>query len=446
MRQLNVYPASTFAFWPVLGLACLAVSACGSNGADNVPDAATTADTGTTMDAELAVDADQTVDTEPSAGPLDGGPVSARGIVVIHSDSHYQSSSVSFLDRDGNLVKDGCIDSGTKPGLSMTLSGDLALPTQMPPGAPVVIIDRQYSTLTWLDPSTCSPFQQMSVGTGFDSNPHDFVQLSNNKAYVPRYNPNSAATPTPLDFDDGNDVLIVDPSLAKIVGRIDLLPSTPAGVLPRADRALLIDGTVYLSTNAVDANFATYATGRILMIDPLTDQVVGTIDLPGVKNCGAMTYLPTEKKLLVACTGDYISADASAIVVLDASVSPPVVAATLPATSLGKQAFSNFTVAAFDSNTIFAVASGDFGDVPPDQLWVLAANGAPSSKIYQPTEAIALGSLLADPARSRLFVADGTKTNALLRVFERASGVFQETAQVKTNPRQKLAPRGLAWF
>ena len=44
----------------------------------------------------------------------DGG--SGTGIVVVNSD--YSSSSVSFLDRDGNLLMDGCLNYGSgSPGL-----------------------------------------------------------------------------------------------------------------------------------------------------------------------------------------------------------------------------------------------------------------------------------------------------------------------------------------
>lgn len=183
------------------------------------------------------------------------------------------------------------------------------------------------------------------------------------------------------------------------------------------------------------------------MVDPLVDQVIEMIDLPGTKNCGAMTYLPGEKKLLVACTGDYSSVDGSAIVILDMSVSPPVVAASLTAASLGGQAFSSATVAAFDSNTIFAVAMGGYSDVPPDQLWLLAQNGAPASEIFASTVSFVLGSVLVDGERGRVFLTDGTKlTPAFVRIFDRVAGTFQETAQIKTNPTQKLPPRGLAWF
>jgi hypothetical protein len=426
----------------LLWLACAGIFACGDDSPAAAVDAA--------IPGESAIDAasaDGAASLSPiDASDIDGGAGPVRGIVVIHSD--YQSSSVSLLDRDGNLLKDGCIHSGSgTPGLSTTLSEDLALPSQMPPGSPVVIIDRGNATLTWLDPATCAPLGQMPVGTGFLANPHDYVQVSASKAYVSRYKPNAVATPAPGDFDDGNDVLIVDPAQQTIVGRIDLLPFTPAGVLPRADRALLVDGKVYLSLNAVDEKFAVYAMARVLTIDPTIDQVVGLVDVPGMQNCGAMTYLPGEKKLLLACTGDYVSVAGSGIVALDLGVLPLAVAAVLPAASAGNRAFSNATVAAFDGNTVFGVTLGDFSDTPPDTLWLLALDGTPGVTIHDSTEAFALGSLLVDAERGRVFVVDGTMQKpAWLRIFERMAGRFAETGQVKTNPTQKLPPRGLGWF
>jgi hypothetical protein len=433
MRRFHTHCMS--ALW----LACLLTSSCGDDSAG--PVAVTAVPPPPTIDAGTVAGVEQPIGTA-----IDGGVAPPRGIVVIHSD--YQSSSVSFLDPDGQLVKDGCIHSGSgSAGLSMTLSEDLALPSQMPVDSPPVIIDRGNATLTWVDPSSCAALRQMPVGTGFAANPHDFVQISASKAYVTRFKANIAATPAPDDLDDGNDVLIIDPSQGTLVGRIDLLPFAPAGFLPRADRALLADGKVYLSLNATDAKFTTYATGRIVIIDPVADQVVGSVDFPGAKNCGAMTYLSAEKKLVVACTGDYVEVDGSAIVVVDTSASPPVMVAKIDAVTTAKQAFSNGSVAALDSNTIFAVAMGDFSNLPPDVMWVLAQNGAAPIGLYSSSEAFTMGAVLVDAGRGRVFLADGTMlTPAAVRIFERAGASFVEVGQIKTNPSHKLPARGLAWF
>jgi hypothetical protein len=376
-------------------------------------------------------------------------PVAVRGIVAAHSD--YQSAAISLLDRNGTVLKDGCINSGTGgAGLTMTLSGDVALPSQLSPTSAITVIDRSNSTLTWIDPVSCAPLRQLAVGTGFKANPHDYVEISRSKAYVTRYDKNAAPTAAAGDFDDGNDLLIVDPSQPKIIGRIDLVPFTPAGVLPRADRAMLVNGKVFVSLNASNAKFGANATGRLVIVDPTLDSVVGTLDLPGTKNCGAMTYVAASKKLLVACTGDYgdtKQAAASAIVSINVAVDPPVVVGQVASSAVGGLIFSNSSVAALDGNSILAVTMGDFSNTPPDRLWLLPQDGTTPSKIFDSAEAYALGTVLVDADRGRVFVTDGTTVAApSVRVFDRVAGAFQATATIKTNPTQKLPARALGWF
>jgi hypothetical protein len=313
----------------------------------------------------------------------------------------------------------------------------------------VIVVDRGNAALTWLDPATCTPLRQLAVGTGYVAYPHDVVTLSASKAYVTRYEENAAATPAVNDFDDGDDLLIIDPAQPRILGRIDLKPFAPASVQPRADRALLAEGIVFVSLNAISGNFKTYGTGRIVMVDPVADVVTGTIDLPGAKNCGAMTYVSTARRLMVACAGsfgDAEQADTSAIVTIDLGVSPPAVIAQIPAASAGGFPFSNLSLAAWDGNTVIGLNPGDFSTVRPDRLWTLPIDGALPVKVFEAAEAWALGAVLADPENGRILVADGTSTGAFLRVFDFVSGAFTAGKTVKTNPAQKLPPRALAWY
>jgi len=377
------------------------------------------------------------------------------GIVVVNSD--YSSTSISILDRDGNLLKDGCLSTGTgTPGLALALSGDVVLPTQVPLGGPVAIIDRDKNNnaVTWLDPVTCTPLGQLAVATGFASDPHDVVTLSASKAYVTRYNENGAATAVPDDFDEGDDLLIVDPTQLKITGRIDLKPFAPAGTLPYADRALLVEGQVYVSLNAISLDYSIYGTGRILIVDPVADRVVSFIDLPGVKNCGAMTYLPTDKKLLVACTGSYSDgpqqAHSSAIVTIDLGVSPPAMTSLIAAASVGGLPFTNTTVAALDGNTALGVTLGTPPPppyVPPDRLWSLPLDGSLPVRIFESTESFTLGAVLADPERHRVLVVDGTmNAPAFVRFFDFTAGTFTAGKTGKSNPSRSLPPRALAFY
>ena len=141
------------------------------------------------------------------------------------------------------------------------------------------------------------------------ANPHDIVALADDKAYVTRYGADpTAASP----MARGDDVLIVDPRDGTIKGRIDLHPRRAgrggATVFARPDRAIIAAGKVIVSLNSSDATFATYGEGRLAFIDPLTDQVVQTLALTGLKNCEALDYVPTNQTVLVGCGGAFGSA------------------------------------------------------------------------------------------------------------------------------------------
>jgi hypothetical protein len=388
-----------------------------------------------------------------SGGPTDGGwPTVPSGVVVVNSD--YSSSSVSLLDRDGKLLADGCLHSGSGgAGLATTLSGDVVLPTQIPAGGPIAVIDRGNAAIVWLDASTCAVSGQLSVATGFKSNPHDVVALSASKAYVTRQDPNGKATPAPEDFDEGNDVLIIDPSRLAITGRIDLLPYAPggAGILPRADRMLSAEGKVFVSLNAVSADYASYGSGRVVVVDPATDQVTGWVDLPGLKNCGALTYTATTRRLLVACNGAYgdgaAQAANSGIAAIDLTQNPPTVVAQVAAAAAGSMPLSNLAMATIDGNVALGVAVGDFTGNPPDGLWALPLDGSAATRVFASTEGFAIGAVLYDDSRHRVLAADATMSSpAYLRLFDLAAGTFTATAAVRTNPTHKLPPRALSFY
>jgi hypothetical protein len=434
-------------FGTALFLTCYGLLGCSSDaGITPVVDAASPAQ----MDSDFPASEAGLPSVDVGSSPENAAaPPVIRGMVAAHSD--YQSASISLLDRDGKVVKDGCFNSGTGgPGLLMAISGDVALPSQISPTSPITLIDRSYATLTWIDPITCAPLRQLAVGTGFKANPHDYVEISTGKAYVTRYQQNAAPTAAADDFDEGNDLLVIDPTQAKITGRIDLMPFAPVGVLPRADRALLVEGKVFVSLNASNAKYGANATGRLVIVDPALDQVIGTVDLPGTKNCGAMAYVAASKKVLVACTGDYDDAqqaDASAVVALNVATTPPTVIGKVSASAVGGLIFSNSAVAALDGDSVLAVTTGDFSNTPPDNLWLLPQDGTAPSMVFSSTEAYALGAVLVDVERGRVFLTDGTTvTSASVRVFDRVGGTLQATSSIKTNPTQKLPARALGWF
>jgi hypothetical protein len=438
---MHLHSPSIIAFAASLAIA---VAACGDDSGSFPRLDAAAPDTATAV---LALDGGGV-----DGGGVDGGPATvAPGLVAVNSD--YSSSSVSLLDRDGKLLLDGCLTSGSgSAGMTMTLSGDVVLPTQVPSGGPVAIIDRGKGNdaIIWLDAATCAVRGQLAVGTGFHANPQDVVALSATKAYVVRQDPNPAPTASPDDFDEGNDVLVIDPSVPAIVGRIDLLAFAPVGVLPRGHRALLAGGKVLVSLNAISPDYKTYGEGRIAILDPATDQVTGLIDIPGAKNCGALTYVAAMRRLFVACGGAYgdpaTQLATSAIVAIDLGQTPPAVVARVAAAVAGAP-FSNTTVAALDGNTVLAVVAGSFTDNPPDSLWLLPFDGNAPTKIFASAKGFALGTVLFEQQRGRIFAADSALASpGYLRVIDVTTAGFTTGQTVRAGLSDKLPPRALAFY
>jgi hypothetical protein len=383
--------------------------------------------------------------------PAAGG--TGDGIAVVMSD--YKSSAVSLLDSSGKLVRDDCIDSGTRaPALSQALSGDVVLPSRPQAGHELLLIDRANAALTWVDPKTCAPVRQISVGTGFASNPHDVIAVGMAKAYVTRYARNDKATPEAGDFDDGDDLLIIDPAAARITGRIDLAPYAPDGggatILPRADRGLLIEGKVYVTLAALSADYKAAASGRVVIIDPGTDTVIGKIDIPDRKSCGGLEYLAATRSLLITCGGSFSDgpkqADGVGVVTIDLAASPPAIKSVVASTAFGGRAVSG-SVAAISDSQLFVVTFGEFAGPPPDQLWTVGVGAAAATRVVDGSAGFVFGGLLADPTRKRVYLSDGSMAAPRLRVFDAsdAAGV-KELEAFDPDPARGLPPRDASWY
>jgi hypothetical protein len=383
-----------------------------------------------------------------------GSPEAAIGLAVVNSD--YVSTSISLLDRTTGQVTNGdCINSGTRPpGNTLALSGDVVLPSQRQPGGSLLAIDRTNSALTWIDPSTCTPLRQLDVSTGFYSNPHDVIGISPTKAYVARYERNAAPTSDPADHDEGDDLLIIDPSVPAITGRIDLasyaVAVTGTAIQARADRALLIDGKLFVALSNLNDDFQIAGHGRLLVIDPAIDQVTDIVDIPGLKNCSGLSYVATTKTLVVACGGVFSDADQAAgsgIVYVDAGATPPAETHRQPATLFGGRAVAGFSGIADHGALGFGVTFGEFGGQPTDQFWVLTVASGHASKLADAGDAFTLGTVLVDPERERAYVTDANAATPRVHVYEYTNAAAPtREASINANPSLGLPPREIEWY
>jgi hypothetical protein len=382
------------------------------------------------------------------------GPPS--GIAVIQSD-YGLAMSLSLLDREGTLACEDCVNSGTRaPRLSQALSGDIALPSMPQPANEVLLIDRGSDVLTWLDPTRCAPRAQLAVGTAFKANPHDVVAISPTKAYVTRYAPNGDPTPAPDDFDEGDDILIIDPSVPAIIGRIDLsaftLVSGDTVIWPHPDRALLVNDRVYLSLNGLSDDYLTAAPGRILVLDPQVDGPVGVIEIPQRTCCGAMSYVDASHTLLVACSGlfdgdGHAIGNGAGLAAIDIGVSPPVITANLDGASFRGRPVSGSALGAMSLDRVFVVTNGDSSGSSPDAFWAVSLTSGEPTLLFEASGAFVFASVLADPDNERVLLADGTSTQPLLRVLEASdAAAIIELPSFDPGPTLGLPPRGLAWY
>jgi hypothetical protein len=385
-----------------------------------------------------------------SATDDSGGSSAFAGIAVVNSD--YVSTSISLLDPVTGMVKNGnCINSGTHtPGNTLALSGDVGLPSAPQPMHLLVTIDHANSALTWIDPSKCTPLRQLDVSTGFYANPHDLVAVSETKAYVTRYEKNATPTASTSDFDEGDDVLIIDPSVPKIIGRIDMsayaVTVANATIQARPSSAQLVGDKLYVMLENLSGNFMAAAHGRLVIIDTTTDKVTGTVDVT-FKNCGGLSYVEATHTLIASCGGSFNDADqmaGSGVAYIDVAASPPAVTHTVPASAFGR-ALAGFSGIARDGALGFGVTFGEFGGTPKDQFWALDAAAGTTKKLADASDSFTYGSVLVDPPTQHVFLTDAAANMPRVHLYS-YEGEPELKRSIDANPSVGLPPRQLAWF
>lgn len=379
-----------------------------------------------------------------------GGGIGS-GIAVIDSD--YMSTVLSLANPDDDmLAKDDCLDSGSvTASLSMALSGDVVIPTSRQPSGELVLIDRTNAALDYLVPTSCTVARQLSVATGFYSNPHDVLGLSMTKAYVTRYEANAMAGKT--DDDGGNDLLIINPSTGAITGRIDLAASNTMVngkvVEARPDRLLLANGSVFVVLGEASEDYKTLGTGKVAVIDPASDKVTSTIDLGAVKGCSSLDYDDHSKMLVVACGGDYndptTQVSTSALVLLDVSGAPKI-AKTIAASATGNAPMSADALAFVGDGFVLTATDGDFSTVN-DTVWAVSIASGAATKVFVADNSYTIGSIVWSAVKQQAFVTDASMTKPLIHVIDVSNpAAMKETASFVANPKSGLPPRQIAWY
>jgi hypothetical protein len=404
---------------------CVAVAAC------NVSEAVQS--TPVHFDAGIAANADSGVGA-------DGGSRTCPSALAVES-TDYKSTNISVLSASsGGVLSESILSSGSaSPGLSAALSGDVVLPLAPTQGR-IVTIDQMNEVLTWVDPSTASVIDQLNVGTGFAANPQDYLEVSATKAYVTRFQSNT--NPGMQANDGGGDVLVLDLQKFAITGRV---PFAADAFLPNPGRMMRVGDDVWVSLERFDASgYMNAGDARVAGISTADDTVAWTLDLSGVANCAGLAMAPSGTVVALSCSGVLNDADPkprSAIVLLDATVRPPVELKRFDAaTQLG--APLGFTVAYASESLLVGVALGDSMAGRNDVAYTLDLASGNAQVLVDAGAAFVFGDVHCSPGCTDLcFLADAN-TNAL-RVWKASGSSLEPQASMPVDPSIGLPPRSI---
>ncbi len=222
------------------------------------------------------------------------------GVAVVLSD--YVSTQIALSSLEGETQSASLISTASTDtdGLAFALSGDVVLPSAPADSGRIVLLDRfGTNVITWVDPTTAEVLDQLPVGTGFESNPQDYVEVGDDIAFVSRWGTN--ADPDQEDFDGGDDVVVIDTSEPAIVGRIamptaDDLPARPGALARLGDEVIVV-------LDRVSEDYSTTGEAMLVGLSIEDRKVVWEQTLEGLKACGRPTLSPDGSRLAVACSG-----------------------------------------------------------------------------------------------------------------------------------------------
>jgi hypothetical protein len=291
---------------------------------------------------------------------------------------------------------------------------------------------------------------QLNVAAGFNANPHDYLEIDAHKAYVTRFGHNPS--PGKRAFDTGSDVLIVDPTSARVTGSIDLR-SYAGQVLARPERMVRIGDTVYVLLARLNASYTESEDGMVLAIDAPTNAVTASQTLRGARNCTGIARSPDGNRLAITCSGVYparLAADPSAdrsrqraqsaVVLLSSADLSETLRVSAAATGTTEGPYAT-TLAFANNDLLLAATVGDLTLGLPDRIVRIPLAGGPAQLAYEATAAFALGDLRCEGAcGSRCMFTDAT--SAGLWVFEQP----RAAPQLRLRRGKVLVPRGLGGF
>lgn len=223
------------------------------------------------------------------------------GTTIVLTD--FESTQIALSDLEGRTLSASFISTASAQvsGMGFPLSGDVGLPSVRPASKNVVLLDR-YGTnvITWLNPETAGVIGQLPVGTGFESNPRDYVEVDAGRAYVTRWGHNGAAGNEP--FDRGGDMLVIDLNERRVTGAIEF--PLAEGLPPRPGAITRVGDEYIVTLERVSEDFAITGDSILAAVSPETDQIIWQQRITGKKNCGRLEPSPSGRRFVLACSGE----------------------------------------------------------------------------------------------------------------------------------------------
>jgi hypothetical protein len=373
----------------------------------------------------------------------EGGAACERGVVVVTSD--YRSTNIVVSTLDGTTLSGSFVSSGaTKPGLALALSGDVDVPFVPPASGRLLILDR-YGTnvLTWMNLGTAGVLAQLPIGTGFESNPHDYIEVDSTRAYVSRFgtNPN----PNQQPFDQGGDVLVVDTTLPAIKGRIAIPEENPV-LQPCPDSMAWIGSEVVLTLGRWSADFSQVGDGRFVGLSPATNTIDWTVNVAGLQSCGRVAVSPSGKSAAIACSSQenmsthQFDPTQSDIVIYDSTRSPPLEVQRL---GLGMKLNAGLqTDIAFASDDILVATTYGGSATPGDTVFSVSVTTGEVTELGQATMPYVFEGLHCSPGCGDVcLLSDAERTK--LRRWQLVGATMAPLADVTVDTIVGLPPRDI---
>jgi hypothetical protein len=126
-------------------------------------------------------------------------------------------------------------------------------------------------------------------------NAHDLLAVDARRAYLARWNLPSLA--------------VLDLATGTFTHTIDLSPWRGSARMPNPDALARVGTEVWVTLERLDDPLHPTQRGLIVRIDPSTDAVVGTLELPHPNPLGPMHLSPDGREVRVATLGDYARTD-----------------------------------------------------------------------------------------------------------------------------------------